>query len=102
MLTATFAAAGTVVTEISTPTSAPDVAVESESMPATPAQSPTITVNQSGAAIVDENWWSGVTKRAGAIPAPRHATTDSAVTPISAGKPIASAAKDRSARRGRR
>ena len=33
-----FAAAGIVVTEISTPMSAPDFAVESESMPAAPAQ----------------------------------------------------------------
>ena len=43
-----FAAAGIVVTEISTPISAPDFAVDSESIPAAPAQAATKNAKKSG------------------------------------------------------
>ena len=43
-----FAAAGIVATEISTPTSAPDLALVRESTPTTPAKNATITENSSG------------------------------------------------------
>ncbi len=43
--TPTFEAAGIVVTEIRTPTSAPDFAEVSDMTPATPARRATITVN---------------------------------------------------------
>ena len=43
-----FAAAGIVVTEISTPTSAPDLALVSDRIPATPASAATMTLNSSG------------------------------------------------------
>ena len=43
-----FAAAGIVVTEIRTPISAPDFAVESESIPAVPASRATSTEKVSG------------------------------------------------------
>ena len=43
-----LAAAGIVVTEISTPISAPDLAVESESMPAAPAHTATKAEKKSG------------------------------------------------------
>ena len=46
--TATFAAAGTVVTEISTPTSEPDFRAVIESMPATPASRPITQESASG------------------------------------------------------
>ena len=46
--TPTFAAAGIVVTEISTPISAPDFAVLRLSMPAAPAQEATKNVKKSG------------------------------------------------------
>jgi len=50
-----FAAAGIVVTEISTPISAPDFAVVSDSIPATPAQNATKTVKKSGLAMTFES-----------------------------------------------
>ena len=46
-----FAAAGIVVTEMSTPISAPDFAVERLSIPATPAQAATKNAKKSGLAI---------------------------------------------------
>ena len=46
-----FAAAGIVVTEMSTPISAPDFAVDSDSIPATPARSATTTESASGCAM---------------------------------------------------
>ena len=46
--TPTFAAAGIVVTEISTPISAPDFAVERERTPAMPASTATMTEKRSG------------------------------------------------------
>ena len=44
-------AAGIVVTEINTPISAPDFAVHSDSIPATPAQAATKNVKKSGLEI---------------------------------------------------
>ncbi len=43
-----FAAAGIVVTEISTPTSAPDLVLVSERTPANPARNATMKLNWSG------------------------------------------------------
>jgi hypothetical protein len=37
---------------------APDFAVESDSMPAVPAQRATNRVKMSGLAMMDESWWS--------------------------------------------
>ena len=47
-----FAAAGIVVTEISTPISAPDLAVERLSIPAAPAQAATMNANPSGLEMI--------------------------------------------------
>src|SRR3954451_2066636 len=52
-----LAAEGIVVTEISTPTSAPDLAEVRESMPAAPAKEATRTEKVSGSAM---NWVSGL------------------------------------------
>ena len=49
-----FAAAGIVVTEISTPISAPDFAVDSESIPAAPAQQATKNEKKSGLEMMFE------------------------------------------------
>ena len=51
-----LAAAGIVVTEISTPISAPDLAEVSESMPAAPAKQATMKEKSSG---LEMNWVSG-------------------------------------------
>ena len=56
--TPTLAAAGIVVTEISTPIRAPDLAVESESTPATPASRATMTENGSGCEMNSVAGWS--------------------------------------------
>ena len=55
-----LAAAGIVVTEIRTPISAPDLAVDRDSIPAAPAHRATITVKASGLAIRFAIWWSAV------------------------------------------
>ena len=52
-----LAAAGIVVTEISTPTRAPDLADVSERMPAAPARTATITVKSSGLEMNSVNGW---------------------------------------------
>ena len=52
-----LAAAGIVVTEISTPISAPDLAEVRESIPAAPAKTATMTEKASGLAM---NWVSGL------------------------------------------
>ena len=51
-----LAAAGIVVTEISTPISAPDLALVSESTPTMPARQATMNENASG---FEMNWVSG-------------------------------------------
>ena len=51
-----LAGAGIVVTEISTPISAPDFAVDSESIPAAPAHTATKKARKSGLAMMFESW----------------------------------------------
>ena len=66
-----IAAAGIVVTEIRTPISTLDLAVVSDSIPATPAQNATITENQSGLAITSDRLWSATLKSSGVSPVAR-------------------------------
>ena len=54
-VTPMLAAAGIVVTEISTPMSAPDFEVDSDSMPAAPAQAATKNARKSGLAMMFES-----------------------------------------------
>ncbi len=63
-----LAAAGIVVTEMSTPISAPDLAVVSERMPAMPAQKATKNEKKSGLAITPASEWSLVVKVSGVTP----------------------------------
>src|SRR3712207_2134681 len=66
--TPTLAAAGIVVTEISTPMSAPDLAVLSDRIPAVPAQNATKNAKKSGLAIDDERLWSRSLNVSGVTP----------------------------------
>jgi hypothetical protein len=91
---AVLAAAGIVVTEISTPINAPDFAVLSESIPATPASRPMVATYQSGEAIVRERLWSLSSNVAGSSPVSLARSPSSSATTIARGKPTASAAKD--------
>ena len=62
-----FAAAGIVVTEISTPISAPDFDVDSDSIPAVPAHAATKKAKKSGLAItlaIECSDWSKSPRRA--------------------------------------
>jgi hypothetical protein len=63
-----FAAAGIVVTEISTPISAPDLAVERLSMPAAPAQQATKAAKKSGLAMTFASAWSAPLNASGVMP----------------------------------
>ena len=63
-----LAAAGIVVTEISTPISAPDFAVERLSIPAAPAQAATKKVKKSGLAMRFARPWSSWLKVSGKSP----------------------------------
>ena len=63
-----FAAAGIVVTETSTPIRAPDFALVSEIIPATPARRAMITENQSGCEMNDVRAWRSWIRSSGAIP----------------------------------
>ena len=65
-----LAAAGIVVTEISTPISAPDLAVERLSMPAAPAQTATMNANASGLEMLFASAWSSMSKASGTMSAP--------------------------------
>jgi integrase len=58
--TAVLPAAGTVVTEINTPMSAPDLAAVSDRMPAIPARNATTKENASGRALVLVDAWLGL------------------------------------------
>ena len=96
-----FAAAGIVVTEISTPTSAPDFAEVSESTPAQPANIATISEKASG---WEMNWvsgWISAEKSSGVRPTARinSAKMNAAVIPI--GKPIRRALAERRNTSGR-
>ena len=53
-----LAAAGIVVTDTSTPTSAPDLALVSDSTPATPATKATKKEKKSGWEMKPVSWWS--------------------------------------------
>ena len=63
-----LAAAGIVVTEISTPISAPDLAVLRLSMPAAPAHAATKKVKKSGSAMMFEMLWPSWEKPASNSP----------------------------------
>ena len=63
-----LAAAGIVVTEIRTPISAPDLAVESESIPAAPAQTATIDEKKSGLAMRSASCGRSESKSSGVRP----------------------------------
>ncbi len=97
-----MAAAGTVVTEIATPTSAPDFADVSESTPATPARNATTNENRSGCqmkAVFGRSpstwaWWNS--------PAASMKRLKPVVSSSAAAKPATSAISDRHARRGAR
>ena len=97
-----FAAAGIVVTEMSTPISAPDFDVLSESIPAAPANRPIATAYQSGEAIVLARPWSASVKVSGPRPTSLASTVRPSVTRMPSGKPTASAVKERTASAGRR
>ncbi len=97
-----FAAAGMVVTEIRTPISAPDFAVERLSMPAAPAQAAMMKANTPGFAMISESPCEPLSKPAGIRSAASNASVASTVTPIASGKPTASASAERAASSPRR
>ena len=97
-----LAAAGIVVTEISTPMSAPDFAVDSDSIPAIPAQRATNTVNTSGLAMMRASSWSSWLKLAGASPVALKSAVAASAAAMASGKPTASARPERSASPARR
>lgn len=86
-----LAAAGIVVTEIRTPISAPDFAVERLSIPAAPAHAATMNANASGREMIREKRWSPLSKSSGMMPAASKASVASTVTPMASGKPTSSA-----------
>src|ERR1044072_8694945 len=97
-----LAAAGIVVTEISTPTSAPDLAEVSERTPAAPAKTATMKENSSGSAM---NWVSGLStllKSASTRPVARQRRGKRKAAVIPTGKPIANAVTERRATPRRR
>ena len=63
-----FAAAGIVVTEMSTPMSAPDFAVVRESIPATPGAERDEEARKSGLEMSSASPWSSSVKVSGATP----------------------------------
>ncbi len=97
-----FAAAGIVVTEMSTPMSAPDFAVESDSMPAVPASSATMTENVSGCEM--KNVWARLSgpRASGPSENARRASVTTNEAVIAATNPTESAAAARRAIIGRR
>src|SRR4051794_23368353 len=100
--TPTLAAAGIVVTEIRTLMRAPDFAVVSDNMPATPAQNATKPAKTSGEAIVVASEWSSAPKVSGPTPVALNTRVVANTAAIPSGNPTASAANDRAARSGRR
>lgn len=99
MASAAFAAAGTVVTEIATPTSAPDFDEVSDSIPAMPARKATTKESQVGCQMNCVAGW-GASKRA-CVNSPRPLITKAKppVSSIAAGKPTASAIAERATSR---
>src|SRR4051794_29111700 len=97
-----LAAAGIVVTEIRTPIRAPDLAVESDSIPAAPAQTATKKVKKSGLemtlAIECEDW----SKSSAVRPVALKISVAAKVDAIASGKPQASAIAERRASERRR
>src|ERR687898_1054375 len=97
-----LAAAGIVVTEISTPISAPDLDVDSESIPAAPAHAATKKVKKPGLAmtfaIVGSDW----SKDPSARPTALKIRVARSVAATASGKPTARATPERSARPRRR
>jgi len=89
------AAAGIVVIEIATPTSAADLPSVTESMPAAPAQSATTTEKPSGAAIASAIAFPTRWNSSGAIPTTRSSRVDANASAIAAVKPTATARKPR-------
>src|SRR5215204_7399096 len=97
-----LAAAGIVVTEMRTPIRAPDLEVDSDSMPAAPAQAATKKAKTSGLEItlaIECSVWS---KSASVSPAALKIRVAAQAAPIASGKPTASATAERSARERRR
>jgi hypothetical protein len=97
-----FAAAGIVVTLISTPIRAPDLAVERLSMPAAPAQQATKAAKKSGLAIVWDNEWLAALNASGVMSVALKTSELRMTAPMASGNPTASAASDRAASSGRR
>src|SRR5512144_3225913 len=97
-----LAAAGIVVTEIRTPISAPDFAVDSDSMPAAPAHAATKKEKKSGCEIRDAICESSLEKSCGASPVARKTSEASHAPVIASGKPAARATKERTASGRRR
>jgi len=78
-------AAGTVVTEISTPMSAPDLAAVSDKMPAIPARNATMKENASGREMKLVSGCSVSSIAGSTTPATRASRVAITVTPIAAG-----------------
>ena len=87
---------------MSTPISAPDFAVVSESIPAIPAQNATKNAKKSGAAIVADSEWSASVKVSGVTPRALKVNEARMTAAIPSGKPITSARPDASASARRR
>ena len=82
-----FAAAGIVVTEISTPVNAPDLAVVNERVPAMPAQNATKNENVSGFEMTSERPWSSSVNVSGATPVHLNSRDATSAAAIAIGKP---------------
>ena len=96
-----LAAAGIVVTEISTPASAPDFDVVSDRIPATPAQNATKNVKKSGFAKITEKLWSASVNSSGVRSVHLKISEARYAAPIATGKPASSATSERTASCGR-
>ena len=92
-------AAGIVVTEISTPTSAPDLAEVSDSMPAPPATNATKKLRKSGLEMNSVNGWPACEKSSGKTSTAIMITVVTNAIAIPIGKPTASARSERRASR---
>src|SRR5215217_4337885 len=82
--------------------SAPDFAVVSESIPATPAQKATNAAKKSGLAIVSDSEWLAALKASGVMSVALKTSELTTTAAMASGKPTASAASDRTASPGRR
>ena len=99
---AAFAAAGTVVTEMATPTRAPDLAEVSESVPAAPASSATTNEKASGAYTKPVLGRSPSSLASLNSPAASISTLKPTVSTIATAKPTTRAISERAASRGLR